>query len=119
VGTLAPQAVKGKGAGRGNVFCRAAGERGPVMRREESPGETEAVSPGARKKEARTHRGHISGRTPHRRSVGITREVLPIGSTSLMNGTQAAFLTLLAALGDFFNLSLAANSCLTLRAMGR
>ncbi len=27
--------------------CRAAGERGPVAKRDEGPGETEGVSPGA------------------------------------------------------------------------
>ena len=32
---------------RGNVFCRAAGERRPVGKRDEGPGETEGVSPGA------------------------------------------------------------------------
>ncbi len=41
-----PQAVKGK-AQTENVFCRAAGERRPVRKRDESPGETEGVSPGA------------------------------------------------------------------------
>jgi hypothetical protein len=44
--------VKGLGS-RGQVqeeeldSCRAAGERGPVAKRDEGPGETEGVSPGA------------------------------------------------------------------------
>ena len=41
------QCMKGESAERGNVFCRAAGERGPATRRDEGPGETEGVSPGA------------------------------------------------------------------------
>jgi hypothetical protein len=45
------------------------------------------------------------------------REALPISGPSLVNGTQAAFFACIAALGAFFNLSLAANSCLTLSAM--
>ena len=34
-------------AERGNLSCRAAGERGPAPRRDGGPGETEGVSPGA------------------------------------------------------------------------
>ena len=30
----------------GTSSCRAAGERGPVIKRDEGPGETEGVSPG-------------------------------------------------------------------------
>jgi hypothetical protein len=43
---LAQNTIGGK-CRRGNVFCRAAGERRPDKRREESPGKTKAVSPGA------------------------------------------------------------------------
>jgi len=42
---------------------------------------------------------------------------LPIGSPFGLIGLQAAFLTLLTVFGVFFDLSLAANSCLTLSAM--
>ena len=42
---------------RGNVFCRAAGERGPVSRRDEGPGETEGVSPGAISRPVETQSG--------------------------------------------------------------
>jgi len=79
------------------------------MRVREKP---EGVLP-APAKEAPDESGAIeAGERPHRRT-GDTREVLRLP----VNGTQAAFLALPAALGAFFNLSLAANSCLTLAAM--
>ena len=65
--------------------------------------------------------GRIRGqRSGAKRLAGVLkahREALPISNTSLVNGTQAAFFALIAALGAFFNLSLAANSCLTLSAI--
>lgn len=42
--------VHGAGSDIGTCFCRAAGERGPESKRDESPGETEGGSPDARKK---------------------------------------------------------------------
>ncbi len=38
---------KGGKVQKGDVFGRAAGERGPVSKRDEGPGETEGVSSGA------------------------------------------------------------------------
>jgi hypothetical protein len=73
--------------------------------------------PACPKKKPRTHLG------PEKREKRVAgflkaqREALPISSTSLVNRTQATFLALLTALGVFFNLSLAANSCLTFRQM--
>ena|SRR5271168_2101651 len=43
----APVLIRGKVQEGGTSSCRAAGERRPESKREESPGETKAVSPGA------------------------------------------------------------------------
>jgi hypothetical protein len=91
------------------------GQLGRGMRVGEKP---KGVLPASPQKAPDGIRGHRSGRNATqaflRHNERGRRLAVPLARA---NGTQAAFLALLAALGAFFNVSLEANSCLTLRAM--